>query len=73
MQIIVLITENKEDLNAMLELIMLECSKKGLNLNLKTTETMVISKNSDIPKCNIKSNVTILTQVYKNSYIWVQL
>ena len=29
------------------------------------TETVVISKNSDIPKCNIKRNVTILTQVYK--------
>ena len=69
MQMTVLTAANEKDLDVMLELIVLESSKKGLSLNLKKTETLVISKNSDIPKCNIKSNVTILTQVHKLIYL----
>jgi len=50
-------------------LVVLESSKKGLSLNFKKTETMVISKNSDIPKFTIKSNGTILTQVHEFKYL----
>ena len=43
--------------------------KKGLSLNKKKTEVMVISKKNCTPTCNIIMNGTVLKQVHKFNYL----
>lgn len=53
MQMAVLIAENAEDMKKkMLDIVVIENVKQGLSLNIKRTETMVISKRI-ITKCHI--------------------
>ncbi|GFO27738.1 hypothetical protein PoB_005424300 [Plakobranchus ocellatus] len=47
----VLIAENKEDLQKLLNIVEEESRKKGLELNSKKTEVMVISRKQESPKC----------------------
>ncbi|GFO26403.1 retrovirus-related pol polyprotein from type-1 retrotransposable element r2 [Plakobranchus ocellatus] len=49
----VLIAENKEDLQKLLNIVEEESRKKGLELNSKKTEVMVISRKQESPKCYI--------------------
>ena len=46
-----------------------ESEKKGLSLNKKITEVMVISKKNCTPACNIVMNGTVLKQVHKCNYL----
>ncbi|GFN86640.1 retrovirus-related pol polyprotein from type-1 retrotransposable element r2 [Plakobranchus ocellatus] len=49
----VLIAENREDLQKLLNIVEEESRKKGLELNSKKTEVMVISRKQESPKCDI--------------------
>ena len=44
----------------MLDTVVRESEKKGLSLNKKKTEVMVISKKNCTPACNIVMNGTVL-------------
>ncbi|GFO02811.1 retrovirus-related pol polyprotein from type-1 retrotransposable element r2 [Plakobranchus ocellatus] len=58
----VLIAENKEDLQKLLNIVEEESRKKGLELNSKKTEVMVISRKQESPKCDIFINKVKLKQ-----------
>ena len=58
----VLIAENEKDVQILLDVVVNESHKKGLELNCKKTEVMVVSRKADTPKCNIFINVMPLTQ-----------
>ena len=49
----VLIADNENELQEMLDTVVRESEKKGLYLNKKKTEVMVISKKNCTPTCNI--------------------
>ena len=53
----------------MLDTVVRESEKKGLSLNKKKTEVMVISKKNCTPACNIVMNGTVLKQVHKFNYL----
>ncbi|GFO34672.1 endonuclease-reverse transcriptase [Plakobranchus ocellatus] len=65
----VLIAENKEDLQKLLNIIEEESRKKGLKLNSKMTEVMVISRKQESPKCDIFINKVKLKQTEKFKYL----
>ena len=52
----VLIAENEKDLQILLDIIIKESHRKGLELNCKKTEVMVVSRKADTTKCNIFIN-----------------
>ncbi|GFO06013.1 endonuclease-reverse transcriptase [Plakobranchus ocellatus] len=58
----VLLAENKEDLQKLLNIVEEENRKKGLELNSKKTEVMVISRKQESPKCDIFINEVKLKQ-----------
>ncbi|GFN90606.1 endonuclease-reverse transcriptase [Plakobranchus ocellatus] len=58
----VVIAENKEDLQKLLNIVEEESRKKGLELNSKKTEVMVISRKPESPKCDIFINEVKLKQ-----------
>ncbi|GFO14810.1 gonadotropin-releasing hormone receptor [Plakobranchus ocellatus] len=65
----VLIAENKEDLQKFLNIVEEESRKKGLELNSKKTEVMVISRKQESPKCDIFINKVKLKQTEKFKYL----
>ena len=67
----VLIADNEKELQEMLDIVVRESEKKGLSLNKKKTEVMVISKKNcrPTPACNIVMNGTVLKQVHKFNYL----
>ncbi|GFO08077.1 RNA-directed DNA polymerase from mobile element jockey [Plakobranchus ocellatus] len=65
----VLIAENKEDLQKLLNIVEEESRKKGLELNSKKTEVMVISSKQESPKCDIFINKVKLKQTEKFKYL----
>ncbi|GFN89036.1 endonuclease-reverse transcriptase [Plakobranchus ocellatus] len=65
----VLIAENKEDLQKLLNIVKEESRKKGLELNNKKTEVMVISRKQESPKCDIFINEVKLRQTEKFKYL----
>ena len=65
----VLIADNEKELQEMLDTVVRESEKKGLSLNKKKTEVMVISKKTCTPACNIVMNGTVLKQVHKFNYL----
>ncbi|GFO02086.1 endonuclease-reverse transcriptase [Plakobranchus ocellatus] len=65
----VLIAENKEDLQKLPNIIEEESRKKGLELNRKKTEVMVISRKQESPKCDIFINEVKLKQTEKFKYL----
>ncbi|GFO08712.1 endonuclease-reverse transcriptase [Plakobranchus ocellatus] len=65
----VLIAENKEDLQKLLNIVEEGSRKKGLELNSKKTEVMVISRKQESPKCDIFINEVKLKQTEKFKYL----
>ena len=65
----VLIADNEYELQDMLDTVVRESEKKGLSLNKKKTEVMVISKKNCTHACNIVMNGTVLKQVHKFNYL----
>ena len=65
----VLIAENEFDLQILLNIVETESRKRGLELNCKKTETMVISRKKDIPPCKITTNGAMLRQVNSFKYL----
>ena len=64
----VLIAENINDLQKLLDIVEKESKKKGLELNSKKTEVMVISRKSH-PKCDIYMGETKLKQRESFKYL----
>ena len=58
----VLMPENKEDFQQLLDIVEEESRKKGLELNSKSTEVMVVSQSNERPQINIFINVNKLKQ-----------
>ena len=50
-----------------------ESSKYGLEINKKKTQTMVITKEEEVPKVNIKIDGKSLEQVHKFTYLGQQI
>ena len=65
----VLIADNEKELQEMLDTVVRESEKKGLSLNKKKTEVMVISEKNCTPACNIVMNGTVLKQVHTFTYL----
>ncbi|GFN86605.1 endonuclease-reverse transcriptase [Plakobranchus ocellatus] len=58
----VLIAENEKDLQQLLDIVKEESEKKGLELNRKKTEVMVVSRKQELPIINIYIKGTRLKQ-----------
>ena len=56
----VLIAETEEDLQELVDTVVKESKIKGLTLNSKKTEVMVVSRKNDIPKCKITIDNKVL-------------
>ena len=65
----VLISDSQEGLQALLDKVVDASKDKGLTLNCKKTECMVVSKNKDNPKCELRSADSIIKQVTKFNYL----
>ena len=65
----VLIADSEDKLQEILTTVAEESEKKGLQLNAKKTECMVVSKKNDIPKCNITCNGENIKQVDTFKYL----
>ena len=66
----VLVAEKEEDLQKLLDVVVKESEKKGLDLNIKKNPvTMVITKKATIPGCNIQINDRALKQVEQFKYL----
>ena len=72
----VLLPKNKEDLQQLLDIVEEESRKKGLELNSKSTQVMVVSGSNERPQTNIFINVNKFKQRNKikfNIKRWTQL
>ena len=65
----VLIAESEKDLQNLLEIVEVESRKKGLELNSKKTEVMVISRKTVTPQTNIYAGGTKLKQCDTFKYL----
>ena len=65
----VLIAENEKDLQILLDIVVKESHKNGLELNCKKTEVMVVSRKADTPKCKIFIDGTLLKQCESFKYL----
>ena len=65
----VLIAESPEDLQSLLNVIVEESRNMGLSLNLKKTETMVVTRKKTTPGCNISVEGKKLKQVDTFKYL----
>ena len=68
----VLIAENEQDLQNLLSIVESESRKKGLELNSKKTEVMVVSRKPGV-KCNLTVNGAKLKQCNSFKYLGVLL
>ena len=59
----ILLAESVEDLQKLLDVVVREIELKGLSINCKKTECMVVSKKKDIPRCSLKVKDQIIKQV----------
>ena len=69
----VLIAGSEQELQNLLNTVVIESESKGLALNVKKTECMVVSKKKVNPKCNVRSKGEIITQVEKFKYLGYML
>ena len=69
MRMTVLIADWEEKLQNILTTVTVGSENKGLQLNEKKTECMVISKQSDIPECNILCKGQGIKQVGTFKYL----
>ena len=58
-----LLAESVEDLQKLLDVVVREHGLKGLSINCKKTECMVVSKKKEIPRCSLKVKDQIIKQV----------
>merc|ERR1711905_56379 len=58
-----------ENLQSLLNIVVTESERKGLSLNVKKTECMVVSKNAVNPICNLESKGEKINQVQKFKYL----
>ena len=65
----VLLAESQEDLQRLLDVMVAESERKGLSINCKKTESMVISKKKEAPTCNLKVKDKIVKQVSAFNYL----
>ena len=65
----VLIAATEKDLQELLDTVVKESEIKGLTLNSKKTEVMVVSRKNDIQKCKITIDNKVLQQVDKFKYL----
>ncbi|GFN73579.1 endonuclease-reverse transcriptase [Plakobranchus ocellatus] len=66
---IVLIADSEEKLKGILTTVTIESENKGLQLNAEKIECMVISKQSDVPECNISCKEGRIKQVRTFKYL----
>ena len=66
---IVLIADLEEKLQNILTTVTVESENKGLQVNAKKTECMVISKQSDIPVCNVFCKGERIKQISTFKYL----
>lgn len=66
---IVLLASNEQDLQKMIDIVSKESIKRGLSLNIKKTECMSVSKNKNIPRCNVCINGEPIKQVNRFNYL----
>ena len=64
----VLIADSEEKLQRLVDTVNNASNRKGLQLNISNTKTMVISKSTDIPICNITIQNQVLKQVHSFVY-----
>ena len=65
----VLLAKSVEDLQKLLDVVVRESELKGLLINCKKTECMVVSKKRDIPRCSLKVKDQIINQVSAFNYL----
>ena len=65
----VLLAKSVEDLQKLLDVVVRESELKGLSINCKKTECMVVSKKKDIPRCSLKVKDQIIKQVSAFNYL----
>ena len=68
-----LITENQENLQRVVTKVREESSKAGLEMNVKKTKTMIISRKPEGKKIEIKVGDDILQQVHKYIYLGTEI
>ena len=64
-----LIAGSETELQSLLDKVVTESERKGLYLNVKKTECMVVSKKQVNPTCNLTSKGEKIKQVYKFKYL----
>ena len=64
-----IMAELVEDLQKLLDVVVRESELKGLSINCKKTEHMVVSKKRDIPRCSLKVKDQITNQVSAFNYL----
>ena len=64
-----LLATNKKDLQNLLDVVVRESEKRGLNLNAKKTETMVITKRKDNPNSQLTVKGVLINQTNKFKYL----
>ena len=64
-----LLAENEAGLQNILNKVVTESEKKGLQINIKKTECMVISKKSTPPKCSLVINREEIKNVDQFTYL----
>ena len=65
----VLLAKSVEDLQKLLDVVVSESELKGLLINCKKTECMVVSKKRDIQRCSLKVKDQIIKQVSAFNYL----
>ena len=65
----VLLVKSEEDLQKILDVVVKESELKGLSINCKKTECMVVSKKNDIPRCSLIVKDQIIKQVSAFNYL----
>lgn len=65
----VLLPESAEDLQRLLDVVVRERERKGLSINCKKTECMVVSKKKDTPRCTKKVKDRLINQVSFFNYL----
>ena len=65
----VLLAESQRDLQKLIDVLVRESERKGLSLNCKKTECMVVSKKSATPQCELFVNGQKIQQVSNFNYL----
>ena len=65
----VLLAKSVKDLQKLLDIVVRESELKGLSINCKKTECMVVSKKKDISRCSLKVKDQIINQVSAFNYL----